>query len=75
MTGSYYPQPNDEYDRRPRCRHRTQPSEPYGREGQHGHILRVTPADRGIPAHAFIDWGDFATWEKLSDLLPASIKE
>lgn len=72
-TGSYYFNPEtDEYDRRPRCRHRSSPAEPFGRDGQHGLVLRVTPAGPSIPAQAFVEWDGFSTWERLSDLLPLS---
>lgn len=52
-----------------KCKHRGKPAEPYAREGQHGHIIRITPAARGIPAQAFVQWEDFTTWEKLSELM------
>lgn len=60
-----------------KVRHRTRPSEPFGQSGAYGKItrthdegpLRVTPAARGIPAQAYVDWGDFCTWERLNDLV------
>lgn len=54
-----------------RCRHKGTPAEPYGRSGQYGVIRRITPAARGLPAQAFVDWGgEYTTWEKLSALSP-----
>lgn len=64
-----------------KVKHRSRPSEPFGQVGAHGKItrtgpdgpLRVTPAYRGIPAQAHVEWlyGDsvFHTWEALSDLI------
>jgi hypothetical protein len=65
-----------------KVRHRGTPAEPFATPGMYGRIvrsredgpLRVTPAARGIPAQAYVDWGDFCTWEKLSDLMPAGGK-
>ena len=63
-----------------KVRHRTTPSEPYAAPHEHGRItrtkedgsLRITPAARNIPAQAYVSWrdGEYATWEKLSDLQP-----
>lgn len=63
-----------------KIQHRSKPSEPFGREGQHGLVLRITPAYRTIPAQAYCKWEmvvgkDFPlprvyyTWEKLTDLI------
>lgn len=60
-----------------KVRHVGKPAEPFAAVGAHGHItrtredgpLRITPAARGIPAMAHVDWGDFCTWERLSDLI------
>lgn len=60
----------DDPDKPLRCRHRETPAEPYGRPGQYGVIRRITPAARGIPAQAFVQWDDFTTWERLSVLSP-----
>jgi hypothetical protein len=58
-----------------RVQHRTQPSEPFAREGQFGLALRITPAYRTIPAQAFCQWEDFTTWEKLTDLVPVELDD
>lgn len=65
-----------------KVRHRGTPAEPWGRPGAHGRIvrtredgpLRVTPAARGIPAQAYVEWPmgedeSFFTWERLADLI------
>lgn len=64
-----------------KVKHRHKPSEPFGQQGAHGRItktredgnLRITPAARGIPAQAYVQWGDgedaYCTWERLSDLI------
>lgn len=65
-----------------KVRHRTKPSEPFAQPNAYGKItrtkedgpLRITPAARGIPAQAYVQWGDekagfYFTWEKLSDLI------
>ena len=39
--------------------------------GQHGVVYRVTPAEKDIPAMAYIKWDEFSSWEKLSDLAPS----
>lgn len=57
------------YNINDKVRHRIKPSEPFAVPGQYGHILRVTPSYRTVPAQAYINWGDFFTWEKLSDLI------
>jgi len=31
-------------------------------------VPRITPSGKGIPAMAHVNWGDYDTWEKLSDL-------
>ncbi|WPH57823.1 hypothetical protein [Mycobacterium phage WXIN] len=63
-----------------RVKHRGTPAEPFAQAGLHGRItktredgaLRITPASRGIPAQAYVAWGDgadaFFTWERLADL-------
>ena len=51
-----------------RIRHRGKPAEPFARLGDYGVIVRVTPAAPGIPAQAYVDWGEYATWERLNDL-------
>lgn len=71
-----------------RVRHRSKPAEPFAQPGAHGRItrtrdegpLRITPARRGIPAMAHVQWGDeergvFHTWEKLSDLIPSKSRK
>lgn len=52
-----------------KVKHVTKPSEPFGEVGAVGHVVRVTPAARQIPAQAYIAWDDFYTWEKLTDLV------
>jgi hypothetical protein len=64
-----------------KVKHRSKPSEPFAQPGAHGRItrtredgpLRITPASRGIPAQAYVHWGDedggYHTWEALSDLI------
>lgn len=51
-----------------RIRHRGKPAEPFAVVGSYGLVLRVTPAAKGIPAQALVDWDGFCTWERLSDL-------
>lgn len=62
-----------------KVRHKSTPSEPWATEHAYGTItstpeghLRVTPAARGIPAMAFVKWGEegneFYTWERFNDL-------
>lgn len=51
-----------------RVRHVVKPSEPFATTSARGTVSRVTPAAPGYPAQAYVDWGDYATWEKLSDL-------
>jgi hypothetical protein len=51
-----------------RVKHRGKPAEPWAQEGQFGHVVRVTPGYRGVPAQAFVQWDGFTTWEKLADL-------
>jgi hypothetical protein len=51
-----------------RCRHKATPSEPFAKEREFGYIIRITPASRGIPAQAFVQWDEYTTWEKLQDL-------
>lgn len=62
-----------------RVRHRGTPAEPYATPNMVGTIcrsdsgLRIAPAARGIPACAYVQWGDenpFYTWERLADLQP-----
>lgn len=65
-----------------RVKHRGTPAEPFAQPGAYGLItrthpdgpLRITPAYRNIPAMAFVSWqdGEYATWERLADLIPAS---
>lgn len=64
-----------------RVRHRGTPAEPYATPGAYGMVTRtdhdrprITPAYRNIPAMAFVSWqdGEYATWERLADLIPAS---
>lgn len=69
-----------------KVKHRSKPSEPFGQPGAYGHVtrtredgpLRITPAAKGIPAQAFVQWGDaengFCTWEKLGDLIEVGKK-
>lgn len=71
MKEDNWPPPKGTYHGEVKCRHRSKPAEPFGKEGQYGFIHRITPAGRHIPAQAFVEWEDFHTWEKLSDLLPA----
>lgn len=65
-----------------KVRHVGKPAEPYAPVGAHGMItrtvpdgpLRITPAFRGIPAMAHVQWsdsgvGEYSTWERLSDLI------
>jgi hypothetical protein len=65
-----------------KVRHRSTPAEPFARPGAHGRItrthtdgpLRVTPAHRGIPAMAHVEWplddeASYFTWERLADLI------
>lgn len=58
-----------------RIQHRSKPSEPYAHEGQIGNALRITPAFRNIPAQALCDWGEFQTWEKLTDLIQLEVDD
>lgn len=66
-----------------RVKHRGTPAEPFAQPGAYGRVtrtdpsdeksrLRITPADRGIPAMAHVMWGEgegeFPTWERLKDL-------
>lgn len=60
-----------------KVRHRGQPAEPFATPGAFGRItrtydegpFRVTPAARGIPAQAYVDWDGYQTWENLNDLI------
>jgi hypothetical protein len=70
-VGGYYEDQENKTSPIP-CRHRTSPSEPWGRLGQRGHILRVTPAAPAIPAMAYVQWEEGNTWEQLKNLSPAS---
>lgn len=58
-----------------KVKHTGRPAEPWGRPGQRGVVLRVTPGYRTIPAQAFVQWDDgddgFTTWEKQADLVAA----
>lgn len=56
----------------PKCRHRGKPAEPFLREGSFGVIRRVTSTQKGIPAMAYVQWEDWATWESLVNLAPSS---
>ena len=60
-------------------RHKGTPAEPFAQQGMLGRITatdngyRITPARRGVPALAHVQWthevhGDFCTWEVLHDL-------
>lgn len=61
-----------------KVQHKTRPAEPWGKVKQMGDVsfykdgaakkYRITPGNKGIPAQAFVNWGDFETWERLSDL-------
>lgn len=51
-----------------RCRHKGKPAEPFADHKPFGYIQRITPAGPGTPAQAFVNWGDFLTWEKLTDV-------
>lgn len=66
-----------------RVKHLGTPAEPFATPGMYGVIapvnpadeksrLHITPASRGIPAQAYVQWGDgkdaFFTWERLTDL-------
>lgn len=52
-----------------KCRHKSKPAEPFAKEREFGLISRITPGSGGIPAQAHVVWdGEYATWEKLSDL-------
>ena len=67
-TGSYYEDQENKIFPIP-CRHKNKPSEPWGRLGQRGHILRVAPACHSIPAMAYVQWEEGETWEPLRMLL------
>jgi hypothetical protein len=58
-----------------KVQHRSKPSEPFGREGQFGLAFRITPAYRSIPAQAYVQWDDFYTWEKLTDLVQVELDD
>ncbi len=51
-----------------KCRHKSKPAEPFAKEREFGFIQRITPASRGIPAQAFVEWDGYTTWERLTDL-------
>lgn len=65
-----------------KVKHRSKPAEPFAQPNSYGRItktredgaLRITPASRGIPAQAYVQWGDgkdaYFTWERLADLQP-----
>lgn len=68
-----------------KVRHRFTPAEPFATPGAQGRItrtrddgpLRVTPAYRGAPAMAYVQWTadePYYTWERLADLVPAGGK-
>lgn len=50
------------------CRHKGKPAEPFAKEREFGHILRVTPGSGINPAQAFVEWDGYTTWERLHDL-------
>lgn len=56
-----------------RCKHKSKPAEPFAKERELGHILRITPGSGINPAQAFVDWGEYTTWERLHDLEVAAI--
>lgn len=31
-------------------------------------VFTIKPSGRGIPAVAYVNWGSYFTWEKMSDL-------
>lgn len=64
-----------------KVRHVSKPSEPWGKPSDYGRItrtsddgrLRITPAQRSIPAMAHVLWNAdednaYYTWERLVDL-------
>lgn len=59
-----------------RVKHKSTPAEPWAKPNEHGTItrnhpdgpLRITPAGNGAPAMAYVQWDDYATWERLADL-------
>lgn len=50
------------------CKHKSKPAEPFAKPHEFGYIKRVTPGRGVCPAQAFVDWGEYTTWERLDQL-------